>query len=386
MNFNKEAAAFLITALLIISRPLPAQQWCQNHQELTSPSYKQILKKIDDRRSALSNHPLIKGPADQILVKLINAESPIILRWIKKRNLSDKNFKQMSILWRKYYLENFVINKYPLNNQELNAIIENFLQEVNALTFSVDIKKKYQDLFGQAKTYAIKKVGQMPLSAKDKKAIVERIEKIKLYWFRSLKGSKFEKMPLEFIKWGIAYDPIPNEINIGIKALKYSNDETIFAVFAHEIGHSFDPCRWVAFFDGKFPLLKVTSCLRTKDSVNAKRRDDTPLQELVSRGRLTAELALSLKLNPTCNKVNYPPTGFQKDQIQEAFADWFSTEVISIAPYLSINLRNDLCENTQLMPGSSYVTNDTRLSKIYFAHPQVKKRLKVVGSVTYCSY
>jgi hypothetical protein len=82
------------------------------------------------------------------------------------------------------------------------------------------------------------------------------------------------------------------------------------------------------------------------------------------------ELAQAMKLNPTCNKTNYPPPGLQADQLPEVFADWFSAETMAQLHLLTIaNLRSDLCDNKTLNEGSSYLNNRDRLEKIYFANP-----------------
>jgi len=149
------------------------------------------------------------------------------------------------------------------------------------------------------------------------------------------------------------------------------------AVFAHEVGHSFDPCRWSAFYEGVWPFEKVGQCLRSDKSVGAKARDDSKLEAFQKAGRISSELGAALKANPTCNKLVYPPAGIQADQLPETFADWFSAEVISRYKNLDVSkLRLDLCEGKNLVEGSSYPANGLRQGKIYYAHPVIRKLLK----------
>jgi len=209
------------------------------------------------------------------------------------------------------------------------------------------------------------------------KVIIEKINSIKLYWPDHLKTARNNSIPLDLIDWGIAYDPLSNEINIGLNSLSYTNDETRIAVFAHEIGHSFDPCRWSAFYEGEWPFKKIGECLRSDKSADAKVRDDSKLEAFQKSGKISSELVKALKANPTCNKLAYPAQGIQADQLPETFADWFSAEVISRLKNLDVShLRLDLCEEKTLVNGSSYPANHVRQENIYYAHPVIKNLLK----------
>lgn len=241
-------------------------------------------------------------------------------------------------------------------------------------------------LFAKAKDHSLQAVKSMPIKDEQKRKIITRIEGIRLYWMKEFKTSKFKRLPMDFLDWGVAYDPITNEINIGINSLAYPNDETLLSVLAHEMGHSFDSCRWTAFFDGDWPFQKIGDCLRGPGSVAAKRRDDSQIEKLARENK---ELAASLKANPTCNKLDYPPAGLQADQLPESFADWFATEVLVKIKGLKFSaLRVDLCEKKELQVGSSYPSNDLRLNAIYFAHPEIKKTRSDLKSSTYsyCSW
>ena len=171
---------------------------------------------------------------------------------------------------------------------------------------------------------------------------------------------------------------------MGLQSIDYPNDETYLAVFAHEIGHVFDSCRWGAYFTGVWPFEKIGECLRSTQSVKALKRDDSQLDIYTKQGKISTDLALSLKQNPTCNKLVYPQNGLQADQLPESFADWFATETMAnIAKLNAKKLRIDLCINKKLSEGSSYSSNHDRLFKIYQAHPKFTLDKK---SDSYCSY
>lgn len=100
-------------------------------------------------------------------------------------------------------------------------------------------------------------------------------------------------------------------------------------------------------------------------------------------------MALALKLNPTCNKLAYPPSGTQADQLSESFADWFSAEVMACTKETDLaQMRANLCEKKELSEESSYPSNKARLEKIYFLQPQLKAKLKVSDSISgkYCAF
>jgi hypothetical protein len=322
---------------------------------------------------------------------------------MKARGLQDQSEDAIVLAWREYYAKNFVLSRYPHDDAAITTAIEKTIDPLIAKVSKDDFKAKLETLFLRAKKASLEKVKTYKLDAKPLAEITARIEGIHLYWAKNLKDSKFKSMPLEFADWGIAYDPSQNEINIGIKSLAYPNDETILSVFAHEIGHAIDSCRWGAYFTGPWAFEKVGECLRSPASAGAKKRDDTKIQAQVKAGRLSAELAEALRQNPTCNKIAYPPIGVQADQLPETFADWFSAEVIATfgidndleqgqgqnlgLGFDITKLRSDLCEARALNAGSSYISNHDRLERVYFAHPELrmKANLEKAPDLRYCS-
>lgn len=346
--------------------------FCDNYQP--PKIYTKIKDKADEKIRIFANKEGIARRADETLSKLITAKSPIIASWLGKRGLNFKSEDEIVREWRNYFARNFILTKYPQGDKKIDKDIETLMGEINKLFASKLFKEKLENLFERSKKQSLAVVGSFPISDKQKKQIASRIQSIRLYWMKDFKTSKFTRLPMEFLDWGIAYDPIANEINVGINSLSYPNDETYMAVFSHEIGHSFDSCRWGAYFNGNWPFDKIGKCLRASKSVAAKKRDDRKIEDLA---KANAELASSLKQNPTCNKLGYPPAGLQADQLPESFADWFSAESMATITDLKPSLlRNDLCEAKTLIEGSSYPTNELRLKAIYFAHPKLKAALQ----------
>ena len=140
--------------------------------------------------------------------------------------------------WRKYYAQNFILRRYPSKNQKVNQLIENLVEGLYNKFLPKNEKEKIQKIFEEAKLLSIQKIKSFPGDKKQTSQILDKVSKIKLYWMKNFKTSKFSKQPLEAFSWGVAYDPKTNEINMGLEVLRYSNKETLFAAFAHEIGHS----------------------------------------------------------------------------------------------------------------------------------------------------
>jgi hypothetical protein len=352
--------------------------------------YLNIQNELDSKIRDFANLPAFAKKADELLSKLITAKSPVIVSWMNKRDLQSKSEEDVIREWRKYFAFNFVIAKYPYNETQMDLPIEFLFTSINKIFAKNQFQAKMEALFKKAQLNSIETLKKYKFTNAIETQILSRVQNTKLYWAGDLKSSKFKNQPLEFFDWGIAYDPTANEINMGINALKYPNDETYLAVFSHELAHSFDSCRWGAFFTGPWPFEKVGNCLRAEDGPGAKKRDDSYLDTLIKSGKMNSELAQGLKLNPTCNKTNYPPEGVQADQLPETFADWFSAEAMSQLPLTSnTNLRADLCEEESLNKGSSYLSNRDRLIKIYFTHPVLKNSILNQSSKSttkYCSY
>lgn len=350
-------------------------------------AYTSIKKTVDAEIKTFSNKKAVAQIADQTLSKLISAKSPVITAWMSKRNLETEPEDKIVKDWRDYYARNFILTKYPQGNAEIDKEIEKLMESINKSFTQKDFKKRMQSLFTKSQNASMDLVKTFPIPDASKEKILARIQSIQLYWMKDFKSSKYNQLPLDFLDWGIAYDPAANEINMGVNSLAYPNEETYLAVFLHEIGHSFDSCRW-AYFDGEWPFQKIGECLRSAESVGAKKRDDSKLEVLTKSGKIPPELSTSLKANPTCNKLIYPAGGLQADQLPESFADWFSAEALATLKNIkAANIRNDLCAEKALSEGSSYVTNELRMNAIYFVHPKFKKSgQKNPSNTKYCTW
>lgn len=347
-------------------------------------NYLKMKSEVEKSIDAFANNKVIAAQAEGILSKLITAKSPFVTSWYAKGNFKGKSEEDVAKAWRQYFAKSFLLMKYPQGDAKIDLEIENLVDDLLKKNFNKEFKEQMNKNFSATKTLAVETINEMNLP--QNKVIIEKINSIKLYWPEHLKTARNNSIPLDLIDWGIAYDPLSNEINIGLNSLSYSNNETIMAVFAHEIGHAFDPCRWGAFFEGPWPFEKVGQCLRSSSSVGAKKRDDSKLEAFGKAGKLTPELVVALKANPTCNKLAYPARGIQADQLPETFADWFSAEVMSHYKELDISkLRLDLCDESALVEGSSYPTNHLRQEKIYYSQPKLKSLLKDSSVSNYCS-
>jgi hypothetical protein len=350
-----------------------ASSFCTSY-ELPN-NYLKMKSDTEQSIDAFANSKVIAAQADSILSKLITAKSPFVTSWYAKGNFKGKSEEDVAKSWRQYFARSFLLMKYPQGDAKIDLEIEKLVDGLLRKNFNKDFKKQLEKNFATSKNLAVETITSMNLP--QNKVIIEKINSIKLYWPDHLKSARNNSIPLDLVDWGIAYDPLSNEINIGLNSLSYSNDETLIAVFAHEIGHSFDPCRWSAFYEGEWPFQKVGQCLRSDKSVNAKTRDDSKLEAFQKNGKISGELVKALKANPTCNKLAYPSQGIQADQLPETFADWFSAEVISRVKDLDVSrLRLDLCEEKTLVDGSSYPANHVRQENIYYAQPVIKNLLK----------
>lgn len=370
--------------LLLSYVPAKAYLTCENYK--TPESYHKIRKNIDKEIDKFVLNKAVVQESDSILDKLTKAKSPVIISWLNKPEHAGKSEEELVKLWRHYYAKNILLAKYPHENPTISREMAKTVDRIVKTNFKTSFKKRMQKIFSQVKSKAKDVIVSYRLQSE--KVILDRVNQIELYWPEKFAQAKNNSSPLDVIEWGIAYSPVENKINMGVLALLYPNDETYYSVFAHEIAHSFDSCRWGAFFEGEWPFAQVGDCLRTEKSIQAKKRDDSQLEILVKSGKLSQDLALGLKSNSTCTKTNYPPLGVQADQLPESFADWFSAEVIADFSKLSFkNIRQDLCEEKKLIAGSSYPTNKDRLEKIYFAHPLIKQKLAIAeANDSYCKY
>lgn len=365
-----------------LSRAIPG---CPANGSPRAPAFAGVQAQIGQRITVFAAYPAVGLRADQAFASLSQAKSPVIAAWIKNSQMAKATSKEIAAAWRIYYAKHFVLPQYPQSSSEINQEIETLIDGIFSAVLPAAKRTELEKIFLVTQKLALKRVETFALDESTKRAVIAKIGAIRLYWPKEFKTSKYKSYPLEAISWGVAYDPVNNEVNVGVDALKYADRQTLMAVFAHEIGHAFDPCRWSSFFGGANPFESVTRCLRTDRSVGALSRDDSTLDAMVKSGSVAKDLAVSLRANPTCNQMAYPPIGVQADQILESFADWFSAEVISLQK-LDTMPRKDLCEANELNPGSAYPTNSERLARIYLAQPVIRAAAKLPADTTlaYC--
>lgn len=357
---------------------------CLNNTAV-NPDYPTLEKQIEQKIKTSSSLVTIASEADSVLSKLISNKSPILMNWLEKRELLSQKEEVIAREWRTYYLKNFIFSKYPTPKPKINTSVEKLFSDINHLSFPKQQQQYFEKIFQQAKKDSLQFIKTTNIEQSSKQEIISRIQGINLFWFKSLKGSRYQNKPLEFLKWGLAYDPPTNQINVGVFARKYASDETLYSVFAHEIGHAFDPCRWSAFFKTKNPFENLYQCLRSPKSSGALARDDSKMDFMIRKKLLNKEMADSLKAHPYCNRSFYPPVGTQKEQLLEVFADWFSAEVLASGSMPPKTMRTDLCSPKELSLGSSYLPNRERLKRIYYTQPLLKTKLKLKSSHIYCS-
>ncbi len=384
-TFLKKQSLFF-TLLFFVFSCLPVVTYAQ------SKSYEKLQNEFSAQKKLFVKNKDIVAAADETLEKLLKAKSPAVLSWMQRRNLVSQSEDEIVKQWRQYYVDEFFINQYPFRNEsraeKLNKIYEQFVNGLNKKFFTSKYRKQIDDVFSKTKKQSLLVIEQMNLLPEQKKQLIKIVSGISLYWFDDFKASRFADKASEFLNWGVAFDPTHNEINVGLDILSYPDlefaHETLQAVFAHEMAHAFDSCRWSAFHEGVWPFSKVGDCLRGVGSVHALKRDDSMLDKMMQQHPEIAADVADLKKNNTCNSAKYPPVGVQADQLPESFADWFSAEVLaSMISDIKV-VRSDLQQDKELRKGSSYPKNQERLSRIYMAQPKIKKSLKLESDVVYC--
>lgn len=336
---------------------------------------------IDQKLYQFASSKTIAPLADETLSKLAKAQSPTLIEWGKKRNINPQNEpEKFAKEWRSFFATQFIISKYPTKMEDIDRGIESFFDQLQTDLFDEKNVTYFKKEFQKAKDLSIQKIQSSPLDLQSKNKIIQKIQDLKIYFPSKLSGSKFEKNILEFFNWGFAYDPKTNEINLGLDVFKY-NEQNMKVALLHEIAHSFDSCRWSQNEDSTWPFEKIGLCLR-KFTLS---RDDSKLNDLKTTGYLTEEEFQFFKKNTTCHNTKYPPTGFQKDQLTETFADWFSAFAMENEK-IDFHFRDDLCEERILEPGSSYLSNTDRLYKIYLSNKKFSSLRKSKSDEFRCTF
>ncbi len=350
-----------------------------------APEYQDIQNKIDDKFATAGNLATIAEEADQVLSKLIAAKSPILMTWLKDRQLMSADELKIAKAWRLYYLHKFVLDRYPTDNAAINRSVNALFAQAHDLALDQDFKTRLGTVLEKVKKDAKRLVLTWEMAQKDKQSIIHRIDTVQLSWFSSLETSPFKTNPMSFLSQGLEYNANKHQIYVGVESRSLASDANIYTALAHEISHAFDPCHWGLFIKGANPFSHLKNCLRDPQGAAAKKRDDRSLKKALKGQMISKELAQSLQQNPTCNTDQYPPSELQKDQLNEAFADWFAAEVFATSSYNKQFPRPDLCREQKSDPRASQLPNDLRLQRIYLAHPIVAKVWSPESSALYCS-
>jgi len=123
---------FILTSIVLISTILPLAaraNFCGHY--VPPKQYEDIKIKAEESIKSFSNIKAIASLADQTLSKLIAVKSPVIVSWISKRNLGAKSSDEIMPEWRVYYAKNFILTKYPHNDDLVDKEIEKLMNLVN---------------------------------------------------------------------------------------------------------------------------------------------------------------------------------------------------------------------------------------------------------------
>ena len=173
------------------------------------------------------------------------------------------------------------------------------------------------------------------------------------------------------------------------------------AVLAHELGHAFDPCE-SAFEQNAWK--GVESCLRDPRSVGAQVWGFSDLSNFEKRCEKSSQLC-DLGITPACQNFTLEGCASKaprcnSDQITEAFADWFSAEVLAhfLASRADLSRLNpdDFARGmksiAKLSCGANYGEKSLypapqdRIERILAANPALRARIgcNEPSSVLYC--
>jgi hypothetical protein len=224
-----------------------------------------------------------------------------------------------------------------------------------------DIEK---NIFPAVRRLAIERLKRFQMDDKIRDGIIARINEIEP------KAGECGLLKLDRLyPDSLSFSGQRNTLRICSAAMvRVSSRITFATMIAHEIAHAFDPCHIVdnganimkyvindpkRTRDQQFPLAKLVSCLRGKDSIGAK----------------------PVKSGEECNK----------DQINEAFADWLAAEIIPV--YVAENYKNAGKEELRAayvnalwrtcndITGSPYPAGFLRGNALLAANPKVRKQL-----------
>ena len=140
--------------IIIIALMQPLQLFAQNicNSNYTPPQEYLLLKsQIDREVRVFSISPAVASKADQLFSTLIKAKSPVLISWLKKRNLQNKNETKIIKTWRLYFANQFMLSKYPQKYPQVNLKIEKLFNKINELYKTKAYQKRINKLFQKTK-------------------------------------------------------------------------------------------------------------------------------------------------------------------------------------------------------------------------------------------
>jgi hypothetical protein len=366
-------------------------QACDLWQDIPSNLVKSMDAYKDRKITEIANLRAFYKVSDQLFKKLNienNTEENVALeRWAHETELVKKDKKDILIGWRKQFFYTTLLPSYRELSPIQKELVNSAFVDINNFAFPEEVKKTYEQLFIEAKQLVFRLVDQQNMKKDVKKIIKGRVAQTQLNWFSQIEGTQYEEDPTSYLKYDIRYQPKYKIISIGFHATRLTDGDTIISKFIQQMARSIDPCRWsISYPHFPYPYKNVLKCLREKGSVAAKKRDNSKIKKMFSEKKLTKKQKKSIEKFGTCNSAFYPPAGTQQEQIGVAFSDWFSAEAFSLVKELSRKFREDLCVESGQKDFHSYPRNKSRLERIYFANPKIRKLINVknVKGVKYC--
>ncbi|QDK38191.1 hypothetical protein [Bdellovibrio sp. NC01] len=263
---------------------------------------------------------------------------------------------------------------YVMSDKGFRDIIGDGMKAVNDNSVSTRSTKLIQDkIFPDVKSLLVKKISELPIAEDKKQLMMDKVKGIRFGGtdcsIMGVAGVSETFMPNAF------YSPTEQSFTVCKGFLGDNLSEFGMSMFiAHELAHSIDPCglstapegvgityssfKPLAEKEKEYPITGLISCLRSEKSMNAVHKDLPPSKAAES------------------SKESVAASMCENDQIGEAVADWFGTEVM--AAYITKNHPN--LTKTQWQNG---VTNVFRTAcsapnqpaALWDEHPSVPTRV-----------
>ena len=327
--------------LIFIQSLLAQTPFCQKN--LTSKSYLKTQAVIDKKISQSANLVSIAEQADKVMGQLLEAKNLILIKWLRERGLMSSSEEAIASKWRIYYLEEFILKKFPTPKPRVNLSVENLFAEIDKISFTPSVKKRLSKAFNQARLEAIKQIRAWPLDKTSQKNMILRLNEVKLKWFEKIKGSGFQNRPFEFLTRNLIYDPKLNRISPGVPILLDQRKESLFIIFLQGLGSIFSPDHWPEFSKTQYPFTPVQSCL--------KKNFENP----------------------------------DKKELEKIFSHWFSAEIFAKSPFMEdfSSERYSFCTTSlkkterplSVLNDSSNSKDSLYVKQIYISQPQIRKML-----------